>query len=235
MEPTQIFTNGCSFLTQRPREGVMTHVGMELAKMMDLETALHLGGGGRGNKRCSITTKVWCEKNPELAEKCFFVIGITSGQRFDYPTTDRYKQHKFPELATAWKTYKPHVPAEAEKFFRHLFVTMKLDLDQMIQYESIEATLNIQHYFKVKKYPYVMYKTISDPEIEIGYKNKDVKTLWNLIDKTRYFRPETSHKDYTVENNQHCSPGDIHPSPEGHKDWAKQLKEFIDANDLRTI
>ena len=176
MEPTQIFTNGCSFLTQRPRQGVDTHVGMELAKMMDLETALHLGGGGRGNKRCSITTKVWCEKNPKLAEKCFFVIGITSGQRFDYPTTDRYKQHK-----------------------------------------------------------YVMYKTISDPEIEIGYKNKDVKTLWNLIDKTRYFRPETSHKDYTVENNQHCSPGDIHPSPEGHKDWAKQLKEFIDANDLRTV
>jgi hypothetical protein len=105
----------------------------------------------------------------------------------------------------------------------------------MIQYESIEATLNLQHYFKIKKYPYVMYKTISDPEIEIGYKNKDVRTLWNLIDKTRYFRPETSHKDYTVENNQHCSPGDIHPSPEGHKDWAKQLKEFIDANDLRTI
>ena len=80
-----------------------------------------------------------------------------------------------------------------------------------------------------------MYKTISDPEIEIGYKNKDVKTLWNLIDKTRYFRPETSHMDYTVENQQHCAPDDIHPSADGHKDWAKQLKEFIDAKDLRTI
>ena len=69
MQPTHIFTNGCSFLTQRPKEGVDTHVGMELAKLMDLETACHLGGGGRGNKRCSITTKVWCEKNKEIAEK----------------------------------------------------------------------------------------------------------------------------------------------------------------------
>ena len=50
MQPTHIFTNGCSFLTQRPKEGVMTHVGMELAKLMELETALHLGGGGRGNE-----------------------------------------------------------------------------------------------------------------------------------------------------------------------------------------
>ena len=70
MQPTHIFTNGCSFLTQRPKEGVDTHVGMELAKMMGLETACHLGGGGRGNKRCSITTKVWCESNKEIAEKC---------------------------------------------------------------------------------------------------------------------------------------------------------------------
>ena len=80
-----------------------------------------------------------------------------------------------------------------------------------------------------------MYKTISDPDIKIDHKYKDVKALWNLIDKTRYFRPENSHNDYTVENNQHCSPGDIHPSADGHRDWAKQLKEFIDAKDLRTI
>tara|TARA_R110000803_G_scaffold187885_1_gene250257 strand:- start:685 stop:1392 length:708 start_codon:yes stop_codon:yes gene_type:complete len=235
MQPTHIFTNGCSFLTQRPKEGVDTHVGMEMAKLMDLETALHLGAGGRGNRRCSITTKVWCEKNPDLAEKCFFVIGITSGQRFDYPATDRYKQHKFPALATAWKTYKPHINADTKKFFKYLFITGKLDLDQMIQYESIEATLNLQNYFKINNYPYVMYKTISDPEIKVDFKFKDVKTLWHTIDKTRYFRPETSHKDYIIENNQLCSPGDLHPSAEGHSDWATQLKDFIDANDLRTI
>ena len=235
MQPTHIFTNGCSFLTQRPKEGVDTHVGMELEKLMQLEPARHMAGGGRGNKRCSITTKVWCERNPELAEKCFFVIGITSGQRFDYPTTDRYKQHKFPELATAWKTYKPHINTSTEKFFRYLFMTGKLDLDQLIQYESIEATLNLQNYFKVKKYPYVMYKTISDPEIKIDFKYKDVRVLWLSIDKTRYFKPKTSHMDYTAENSQRCAPTDFHPSAIGHRDWAKQLKEFIDANNLLTI
>ena len=50
-----------------------------------------------------------------------------------------------------------------------------------------------------------------------------------------FFKPETSHLDYTVENNQQCKSGDPHPNTEGHKEWAKQLKEFIDANNLRTI
>ena len=233
MEPTHIFTNGCSFLTKRPKEGVDTHVGVELANMMNLHTARHLGGGGRGNKRLSITTKVWCEKNKELAEKCFFVIGITSGQRFDFPTTDGYKKHKFPELKTAWRTYKPHINRYTEKFFKYLFNTGSLDMDEMMQYESLEATLNLQNYFKFKRYPYVMYKTISDPDIKA--KSDDVKALYRSIDMERYFKPETCHKDYTLANNQLCTPDDWHPSAEGHRDWAKQLKEFIDVKNLRTI
>ncbi len=235
MQPTHIFTNGCSFLTTRPKEGVNTHVGMLLADSLQLETARHLGGGGRGNKRLSVTTKVWCEKNPELAAKCFFVIGITTGQRFDFPTFDQYKTHKFPELATSWKTFKPHAPKEAEKFFKHLYTALKLDIDKMLQYESLEATLNLQNYFKLKKYPYVMYKTISDPDIKVDLKFKDVQLLWDSVDKSRYFKPETSHRNWTDEHNQHCSPDDYHPSAEGHQDWAKQLKKFIDANNLLTI
>ena len=31
--------------------------------------------------------------------------------------------------------------------------------------------------------------------------------------------------DYTVENNQQCKSGDPHPNTEGHKEWAKQLKD----------
>ena len=76
-----------------------------------------------------------------------------------------------------------------------------------------------------------MYNTLSDAEI----KNPDIMLLFNKIDRTRFFRPETSHLDYTVQNKQHCVPGDPHPSTEGHKDWATLLKGFIDANDLRTI
>ena len=84
MEPTHIFINGCSFLTYRSKDGIMTHAGKELEKLMGLARGGHLAGGGRGNKRVSITTKIWCQRNPELAKKCFFVIGITSGTRFDF-------------------------------------------------------------------------------------------------------------------------------------------------------
>ena len=230
MEPTHIFINGCSFLTYRSKDGIMTHAGKELEKLMGLARGGHLAGGGRGNKRVSITTKIWCEKNPELAKKCFFVIGITSGARFDFPTNDGYKKYKFPDLESAWKTFSPQKDTPSRIFFKHLF-TLNLDIDQLIQYESIEATVNLQNFFKLNKYPYVMYKTISDTPI----KNADVQTLYNMIDKKRFFKLETSHYDFILENKLVANMSDPHPSEEGHKRWANELKEFIDANNLRTI
>ena len=230
MEPTHIFINGCSFLTYRSKDGIMTHAGKELEKLMGLARGGHLAGGGRGNKRVSITTKIWCEKNPELAKKCFFVIGITSGSRFDFPTNDGYKKYKFPDLESAWKTFSPQKDTPSRIFFKHLF-TLNLDIDQLIQYESIEATVNLQNFFKLNKYPYVMYKTISDTPI----KNADVRTLYDMIDKKRFFKLETSHYDFILENKLVANMSDPHPSEEGHKRWANELKEFIDANNLRTI
>ena len=230
MEPTHIFINGCSFLTYRSKDGIMTHAGKELEKLMGLARGGHLAGGGRGNKRVSITTKIWCEKNPELAKKCFFVIGITSGARFDFPTNDGYKKYKFPDLESAWKTFSPQKDTPSRIFFKHLF-ELNLDIDQLIQYESIEATVNLQNFFKLNKYPYVMYKTISDTPI----KNADVRTLYNMIDKKRFFKLETSHYDFILENKLVANMSDPHPSEEGHKRWANELKEFIDANNLRTI
>ena len=238
MKPTHIFTNGCSFLTRRPKENVMTHVGMELAKLMNLKEARHFGAGGRGNKRLSVSTKIWCERNPVIARKCFYVIGITSGMRQDFPMTTGYKKHKFPELNSFWKTYKPWENRATEAFFKHLSITADIDLEQMAYFESLEATLNLQNYFKIKKFPYVMYKTLPDPVLvrdKRDIKHKDIYTLQGLIDEKRYFKPNFSHLEYTEQNKQHCSPDDHHPSAEGHKDWAIQLKEFIDANNLRTI
>ena len=52
----------------------------------------------------------------------------------------------------------------------------------------------------------------------------------------RFFNPTVSHFEFITDNNLIVSPDD--PTPigrAGHKDWAKQLKEFIDANNLRTI
>ena len=238
MRPTHIFSNGCSFLSQRSRLGVYTHAGMELGKLLRLKEARHLGAGGRGNKRLSISTKVWCERYPEIADKCFFVIGITAGLRTDFPVTESYKAHKFPELHSFWKTYKPWENKETEAFYKHLDKSANLDIEQMAHFESLEATLNLQNYFKMKNYPYVMYKTLPDPNLIMDkrdIKNKDVYTLNGLIDKKRYFRPDYSHLEYTEENKQHCAPGDHHPSADGHRDWAQQIKEFIDANNLLTI
>ena len=230
MEPTHIFINGCSFLTYRSKDGIMTHAGKELEKLMGLARGGHLAGGGRGNKRVSITTKIWCERNPELAKKCFFVIGITSGSRFDFPTDDGYKKYKFPDLESTWKTYSPQKDTSSRNFFKNLF-KLHLDIDQLIQYESIEATVNLQNFFKLNKYPYVMYKTISVTPI----KNADVRTLWNMIDKKRFFKIETSHYDYILENKLVANMADPHPSEEGHRRWANELKEFIDANNLLSI
>ena len=225
-----MFINGCSFLTYRPRDGVDTHCGIELAKAMDLDIAVNLANGGRGSKRLMWTTRAWCEKFPDDAKDCFFLIGSSGGHRFDFPTNDGYKAHKFPSMATTWKTWDPNRDENTRSFTKYLF-RAGADLDQMTQVESILALLDLQDYFQNKGYPYVFYNTLSDAKIT----NPDVQLLFDKIDKKRFFKPETSHLDYTRENNQQCKAGDEHPNVAGHKDWAGQLKEFIDANDLRTI
>ena len=230
MTVSKLFLNGCSFLTFRPKQGVDTHCGVELAKKMDLEIAVNLAGGGRGNKRTSFTTKVWCEKYPEIAKQCFFLIGSSSGTRIDYPTNDGYKKHKFPSMATTWKTYSPNKDSECKTFWKYLMKT-GADVDQMTQVESLDNILNLQYYFEHKKYPYLIYHTISDAKI----KNEDIKLLKSQINKDRFFMPESSHIDYVLENNLTISKDDPHPSTKGHEQWATLLKEFIDANNLRTI
>jgi hypothetical protein len=209
---------------------VETHCGIELAKLMDLDIEVNLANGGRGSKRLMWTTRTWCEKFTEKATECFFLIGSSGGHRFDYPTNDGYKAHKFPTMTTTWKTWDPNRDESTKSFTKYLYRS-GADIDQMTQVESILALVDLQDYFENKKYPYVFYNTLSDAEIT----NPDIKLLFNSINKERFFRPGTSHLDYTIKNNQHCKPGDPHPNTEGHKQWAVHLKEFIDANDLRTI
>jgi hypothetical protein len=227
---TNIFINGCSFLTTRPKDNINTHCGIELAKLMGLDVAVNLAGGGRGSKRMMWTTRTWCEKFPEEAKKCFFLIGSSGGNRFDYPTGDGYKKYKFPTMETTWKTWDPNRDEQTISFTKYLFRN-GMDLDQTTQIESTLALLDLQDYFHNKKYPYVFYNTISDAKIN----NEDIKLMFDKINKDRFFKPDTSHYNYTIENKQECKLGDPHPNVEGHKDWANQLKEFIDVNNLRTI
>jgi|TARA_Y100000817_G_scaffold42492_1_gene29216 hypothetical protein len=230
MTVSKIFINGCSFLTFRPRDNVNTHCGIELAKLMQLAVEVNLAGGGRGSKRLMWTTRAWCEKFPDKAKDCFFLIGSSGGHRFDYPTNDGYKAHKFPSMKTTWKTWDPNRDDETRRFFKYLFKS-GADLDQMTQVESILTLLDLQDYFTNKGYPYVFYNTLSDAKIT----NPDIQLMFDKINKKRFFKPKTSHLDYTREKSQQCKPDDEHPNEEGHRDWANQLKEFIDANDLRTI
>jgi hypothetical protein len=105
------------------------------------------------------------------------------------------------------------------------------DLDQMIQIESLDNILNLQYYFEYKKYPYLIYHTISDPVV----KNSDIKLLYDKVNKKRFFRQDSSHVDYVKENNLTISESDEHPNTEGHLQWATLLKEHTDANNLLTI
>ena len=152
MTVSKMFINGCSFLTSRPRDGVMTHAGEQLAKLMDLEIEINLANGGRGSKRLMWTTRTWCEKFPEKAEQCFFLIGSSGGNRFDYPTNDGYKAHKFPTMKTHWKTWDPNRDNNTKAFMKYLWST-HADLDQMTQIESLLALLDLQDFFEKKKYP----------------------------------------------------------------------------------
>ena len=94
MIPNRMFINGCSFLTTRPRRGVHTHTGQELAKLMNLEVACQMANGGRGHKRLYWTTRAWCEKFPEQAEKCFFQDeGLTVNHNEDHLLTTPCNLH----------------------------------------------------------------------------------------------------------------------------------------------
>ena len=230
MTVSKMFINGCSFLTYRPREGVNTHCGIELSKQLNLPITVNLAGGGRGNKRLSVTTKIWCEKNPELATESFFLIGCSSGTRLDYPTNDGYKKHKFPSLSTTWRTYSPNKDPECQNFWKYLMRT-GADLDQMVKIESIDNIINLQYYFEYKKFPYLIYHTISDPKIT----NPDLKLLCDKINKKRFFRLDSSHIDYVLDKKLTISKDDPHPNTQGHEQWATLLKEYINANNLRTF
>ena len=59
--------------------------------------------------------------------------------------------------------------------------------------------------------------------------------LCSKINQKRFFRPESSHIDFVLENALTISKDDPHPNTEGHERWATMLREYIDDNNLRTF
>ena len=220
---SKIFSNGCSFLTPRPKDGVDTFVSKVLSENYKSEL-FNLAMGGRGNTRIGFTTKLWFEQNGKV--DTFAVIGWSSMMRNDYVTDDGWKKGRIPNMDLTWRTWKlmDNVKfVDAQKGW---------DMESNLQMQYIEAILNLQNYFKLNNIPYVMYNALPN---HLNGEILDFKTLIKTIDMRRFFKPDTSHYDFVMKDKLIVSPEDPHPSAEGHLQWTKQLKEFIDANDLRTI
>ena len=64
-----------------------------------------------------------------------------------------------------------------------------------------------------------------------------VKAINGFNDKLqkRFYKLDSSHIDYVQTNNLTISKDDPHPNTKGHEQWATLLKEYIDANNLRTF
>ena len=220
---SKIFSNGCSFLTPRPKDGVNTFVSKIIAENYN-EELFNIAMGGRGNTRISFSTKVWCEQNKD--KDVFAVIGWSSAVRNDYITDDGWKKGRIPGTELTWRTWKT---LDNVSFIRK---NKGWDIENNLTMNFLDNVFDLQNYFERKRIPYVMYNSLPN---YFGNGTEDFNVIRNAINMDRFFSPTVSHFEFTTDKNLIVSPNDPHPSAEGHEQWAKQLKEFIDAKDLRTI
>ena len=220
---SKIFSNGCSFLTSRPKDGVDTFVSKIIAENYN-EELFNIAMGGRGNTRISFSTKVWCEQNKD--KDVFAVIGWSSAVRNDYITDDGWKKDRIPGTELTWRTWKT---LDNVSFIRK---NKGWDIENNLTMNFLDNVFDLQNYFERKRIPYVMYNSLPN---YFGNGTEDFNVIRNAINMDRFFSPTVSHFEFITDKNLIVSPNDPHPSAEGHEQWAKQLKEFIDANNLRTI
>ncbi len=219
----KLFSNGCSFLTPRPKDGVETFVTKELANIYQCDLS-NLAMGGRGNSRISFSTKVWFEQNG--SKDTFAVIGWSSMMRNDYVTNDGWKKGRMPNMDLTWRSWKL---TEQTDFIRQ---QTGWDIENTLIMKYLDNVLDLQNYFELHKIPYVMYNALPN---FVNNDISDFKTFAKAINMQRFFKPGRSHLEYIQEKQLVVSPKDPHPSVNGHKQWAEQLNEFIDVNNLRTI
>lgn len=219
----RLFSNGCSFLTPRPKDGVDTFTSKILAEGYGMELC-NLAMGGRGNLRISFSTKVWFEQNSK--ENVFAIIGWSSSARNDYVTDDGWKKGRIPGTDLTWRTWKT---LDNIGFIRN---NKGWDIENNLTINFLENVFDLQNYFERWRIPYVMYNSLPN---DFGNGILDFKVISNAINMDRFFNPTVSQLEFVTDKNLIVSPADPHPSTEGHQQWAIQLKKFIDANNLRTI
>jgi len=218
-----LFSNGCSFLTPRPKDGVETFTTKVIAENYSMDL-VNLAMGGRGNTRIGFSTKVWVEQNKD--KDIFAVIGWSSAVRNDYITDDGWKKGRIPGTDLTWRTWKT---LDNVSFIRN---HKGWDIENNLTMNFLDNVFDLQNYFERKRIPYVMYNSLPN---DFGNGTEDFRVIRNAINMDRFFSPKVSHLEFVSDKKLIVSPSDPHPSAEGHKQWAKQLMEFIDANNLRTI
>jgi hypothetical protein len=218
-----LFSNGCSFLTTRPKDGVDTFTTKIIAENYNMELA-NLAMGGRGNTRIGFSTKVWVEQNKD--KDIFAIIGWSSAVRNDYITDDGWKKGRIPGTDLTWRTWKT---LDNVSFIRS---HKGWDIENNLTMNFLDNVFDLQNYFERKRIPYVMYNSLPN---DFGNGTQDFHVIRNAINMDRFFSPKVSHLEFVSDKKLVVSPHDPHPSADGHQQWAEQLMEFIDANNLRTI
>jgi len=218
-----LFSNGCSFLTPRPKDGVDTFTTKIIADNYKMDLA-NLAMGGRGNTRIGFSTKVWVEQNND--KDIFAVIGWSSAVRNDYITDDGWKKGRIPGSELTWRTWKT---LDNVSFIRS---HKGWDIENNLTMNFLDNVFDLQNYFERKRIPYVMYNSLPN---DFGNGTEDFNVIRNAINMDRFFSPKVSQLEFVADKNLIVSQNDPHPSAEGHQQWATKLMEFIDANNLRTI
>ena len=216
----KIFSNGCSFLTPRPKDGVNTFVSDIIAKEYKCELT-NLAMGGRGNDRISFSTKVWFEQNN--TKDIFAIIGWSSMHRNDYVTNDGWKKGRIPQTDLTWRTWKT---LDNVSFIRE---KSGWDIENNGIMNFLDNVFDLQNYFERKNIPYVMYNALPNSfQTDV----RDFEVIKSCLNMKRFLMPNLSHYEFIIDKKYFVSQQDPHPSLQGHKEWAKMLVDFIKENKL---
>tara|TARA_X000000950_G_scaffold216526_1_gene260584 strand:+ start:357 stop:1016 length:660 start_codon:yes stop_codon:yes gene_type:complete len=216
----KLFSNGCSFNTPRPVDGVDTFVTDIIAKHFNLE--LHnLAMGGRGNDRISFSTKAWFEQFG--TENTFAVIGWSSMHRNDYVTNDGWKKGRIPGSELTWRTWKT---LDNVSFIQK---QKGWDIEANAVMNFLDNVFDLQNYFERKNIPYIMYNALPN---SFDTDLKDFQIIKNSIDMNKFFQPNISHYEYVLDKKLVVSPNDPHPSAEGHQQFADMIIQYITDNKI---
>jgi len=223
----KLFVNGCSFLNHRHTNEIDVKFSTAecIKDLGKFESMTNLARGGRGNDRIFLTTISYFEGKPERKKDTFVMIGWTGSQRLEHPTRREFKPMK--PLDECWSTIKINFHLKLfnrMSWKRGLPSKSEIDVVHWMITRYYQNVLGLQNYLKVNKIPYVFYNSLQ-PMLKDG--KKDHAWWFNAVDKTKFFKLNSSHFTWVKENNLSISKVDEHPSGEGHTQWAEDLYKYI--------